>query len=525
MTGWGIMRGCNSLKAICFPDNIKIIGDQFLTGAQALTAVYLPANVEIIKGNKTAGDGPAFGNCPNLYFVNERFDVRDENGNFYTSETFKMPSRPDIYYFPSTLKTITAAHNTNKSFTMDENGMATNTSGEDCAIYNCPSINPILVMPESYQGFDDRVLVNNEATFTEHRGDTISSGLFQKCASKDKPLTVIWLGKINRVSMGRTGEMQYTTYVFANEANTGFENTKIGTWYDTKNTNYKDQNEMYVVFCNANNGAGEKYKIAFAGTEGNSVYPVLTSELQEGATIHMVSPANNALVAEPDCVTDRLINTFCFCGKAIDVNKAEAGTALGHEFDLEKGATRFSIVYANYLANGTLNVKCARCDECDGSDVAPIISSFKGYSTKIDGEGLTFGYTIDYDALDEFVKVNGESVELGFVVAAKAPLGEDAPLTSEGNAATNKVVKASFVNWTLDEEANAALNKYTGADFKLSGNWESIKDAELYMAGYLISDSSIVYLNVGGSSETADYTTYNKVLASESTSEEETPVE
>ena len=121
MQSWGVFRNCTSLKAICLPDNIKILADQAFTGCTELTAVYLPANVEYIKGNKN--DGPAFGNCPYMYLVNEKFSVRDENGNFYTASTFKQPAKPEIYYFPSTLKAITGAHNTSADFTMDENGI------------------------------------------------------------------------------------------------------------------------------------------------------------------------------------------------------------------------------------------------------------------------------------------------------------------------------------------------------------------------------------------------------------------
>ena len=236
MSSWGLFRGCTSLKAICLPDNVKTVGDQAFTGCSSLTAVYLPKNVEHIKGNKSAWDGPAFGNSPYLYFVNEKFEVRDENGVFYTSETFELPYKPEIYYFPSNLKTVTGAHNVSDSFTMDENGMVANNGMEDCAFYNLPSINPILVFPESYQGYDDRVISNKNAQLSDHRGDTIQNGLFQKCGTKENPLTVVFLGKIDRVSMGRKGEMQYTTYVFANEANTSLENTKIGTWYNTSDS-------------------------------------------------------------------------------------------------------------------------------------------------------------------------------------------------------------------------------------------------------------------------------------------------
>ena len=508
-SSYGIFRNCSSLKAICLPDGMTNIPDQAFTNGTSLTAVYLPARVEYIKGNKTANDGPAFGNSPEMYLVNEKFEVRDENGNFYTAETFVLPEKPEVYYFPSTLKTITGSHNINGSFTMDEYGMVANNGLEDCAFYNLPNINSVLVLPEGYQGYDDRVIASNNAQLTDHRGDTIQNGLFQKCGTKENPLTVVFLGKIDRVSMGRKGEYQYTTYVFANEANTGFENTKIGTWYNTSDTGYSNQNEIYVVFCHANNGEGAKYKIGFTGSNDNKTYPVLTSELQEDAVIHTVSPNANTVVSEPTCVLGTVVNTFCFCGKAIDTNKEILGSALGHEYSLDKGATKHSIVYANYLADGVLNTKCARCDECDGSKVNPIISSFKGFSVKENGSGLTIGYTVDYDALDNYAKINGKNVELGFVFAIQSKVTDNKLLDTDGTKINDSVVKASFVTYAYEGSEN--VRKHTGAELRISGNFENIKDVAICIAGY-IYDGNVVYLNSNSSSDSADFITYGQLI-------------
>ena len=440
MSSWGAFRNCTSLKAVCLPDNMKTIGDQAFTGCSALTAVYLPANVEYIKGNKSAWDGPAFGNSPYMYLVNEKFSVRDENGNFYTENTFVPPQRPDIYYFPPKLRAITGSHNVKSDFTMDENGIVNNNEKgnspyEDCAFYNLPSINPILVLPESYQGFDDRVISNNNAQYTDHRGDTVADGLFQYCGTKEKPLTVVFMGEIDRVSFSRIGKSNYTTYVFANPVNTSFEDTVIGTWSDSSNQRYDGQEEMYIVFCNASNGAGEKYKIQFNGADDNAAYPVLSSELCEGESAHIENPRGNVTAFQPDCVTDMLVNTFCFCKKAIRENVPVSNTALGHEFDLSNGATKHSIVYENYISKGVCNIKCARCVELNPESVMPVISGFKGYSTKIGGGSIAIGYCFNYDAINEYEVVNKEQLEFGFVLAIKSQLGDNAPLNIDGKIA------------------------------------------------------------------------------------------
>ena len=176
-----------------------------------------------------------------------------------------------------------------------------------------------------------------------------------------------------------------------------------------------------------------------------------------------------------------------------------------------------SIEYTNYLASGTKISACKNAG-CEHNltpfvtSASPIITEFKGFSVNEDGDAITFGYVINYDALDEYVKITGKSVELGFVVVVKAFAGEDA-YTSD------KAVKASVVTWTTSDEANASVERYAGADFVLRGDWNrsveigeetvDIKDVEFYMAGYLMVGGTATYLNVGASGNTADTVTFN----------------
>ncbi|MBQ4510774.1 MAG: leucine-rich repeat protein, partial [Clostridia bacterium] len=105
-----------------------------------------------------------------------------------------------------------------------------------------------------------------------------------------------------------------------------------------------------------------------------------------------------------------------------------------------------TIVYENYLAKGVKtqvcqNEGCAHNATPYVTDANPIITEFKGFSVSEKCDGITFGYSFDKDAIAEFEAVNGK-IELGFLVAAKALLGENAPLNDDGTAATDKVVKA-----------------------------------------------------------------------------------
>ncbi len=180
-----------------------------------------------------------------------------------------------------------------------------------------------------------------------------------------------------------------------------------------------------------------------------------------------------------------------------------------------------SISYDNYLANGVKTQKC-QSEGCEHNtkpntvSVDPIIVGFKGFSVKEDGEGITFGYSFDKEAIKAYEAANGCKVELGFVVAVKALLGDNAPLNANGEKTSDNVVKASVI----DEEAG-----YTGADFVLRGDWDrevevggekvDIKKVEFYMAGYLTVNGTTVYLNASGSSNAAGAVTFEQASAPE----------
>ena len=494
--GYGIFRNCTSLKAICLPDGMTTIPDQCFTSCTNLTAVYLPANLEILKGNKSANDGPAFGHSPSLFFTNDKFEVRDENGSFYTAETFAVPERPTIYYMPSTLKTITANHNASSTFSMDENGMVTNTGAEDCGIYNCPNINDIIVMPEGYQGYDDRTLTSGSATFTEHKGDTIQSGLFQKCGTAEKPLTVIWLGEIDRLSLSRRDSSSYTTYVFANPANTSFENTKIGTWYNTSDTNYSGQNEMYVVFCHAEGGA-QKYKVSFSGTANNAPYPVLNAELQdiESDKLHMISPRDNKVIVS-SCTDDGCTELYCFCGKLID--RIDVVPALGHEAN-ELLNKYFATVNGtlDYYSDMITEHSCTRCDAIiEGTEAGTALFTKKGYSYS-ENDATTFSYTIYVNA--DAIKAYNEALLYGIVVSANA---NGAPISyADGKIShDNKTIAIEFQNTDI---------VYSIITAKLTGVTAT---TELHLSAYCVDNGAVSYLGHSSVDKIAETISYEVLM-------------
>ena len=175
-----------------------------------------------------------------------------------------------------------------------------------------------------------------------------------------------------------------------------------------------------------------------------------------------------------------------------------------------------TIAYANYLANGVKTLTCQN-DGCAHKiapveiTVNPIIPCFMGYSIKEDGSGITFGYTIDYNALDEFAKISGKNVELGFVVAAQSKVTDNKLLNEDGTVVNANVVKASVVSWSNVDTENANVVKYYGADFKLTGDFTGLENTVICMAGYLF-DGKVAYLNANASGESADFITYGELV-------------
>ena len=187
------------------------------------------------------------------------------------------------------------------------------------------------------------------------------------------------------------------------------------------------------------------------------------------------------------------------------------------------------ITYADYFNNGVKNQICSN-DGCMYSEnpfvskVDALIYGFKGISTKINGDGLTFGYSVNYDALDEYVASTGNYAEIGFVVAVKELLNGKMPLDEGGNKASSNVIKVPFVTWTQND--NSSVTKYVSADFKLVGNWDivvdlngdeipetDVKDVEFYMSGYIVDGNTVKYINYNETSDSPDIITYNKFIA------------
>lgn len=481
--------GCSALKAIALPDALKTIQGNTFRGCTVLTAVYLPASLEYIRGNKNA-DGAAFYENNNLYFTNEWFDVIDKDGNFL-GESFKAPEKKAVYYFPSTLKSIVAEHNPNNTVWYDkENGITTGDGLDDVGISKCKGLNSYLVFPEGFTGMADQ-LSGNAICDENQRGDTLGHGMLTGCGSKENPLTLVFLGRIDRLSLSKEDNTEYITYMFANKANTSFENTKIGTGLTTDGDHYANkQEEMYIIFCHANKGAGEKYKVSFTKESvtfnGNSRWlftPVMT--LVEGASTHAYN-GKPAETKDATCTEAAGEYTYCFCG--VDVSFVQKGSdALGHVYN---NVINMYFENNNYYADATYVYACPRC-ETDVNQVEKGTSLFtkSGFSASEDNmTDVVFIVYINDKNIKAYLNKN-EGVELSYGLVASANV-------------TGKPL--SYVDGNVVTGENTVKVDMTGLSYnKLTMRVTNVGDYSLHCAGYVSFNGTISYLNHETVDETA----------------------
>ena len=448
---YGHFMGCSSLKAVSLSDNVTILNNRIFASCTSLQAVYLPKNLVQMNTNGN-GQGP-FCYDANLYFVNEPFEVRDENGKFL-GESFVMPSKPEVYFMPNTLSSA-------------DGNVSSGTWFRECI-----SLNTTIVMP--------KVFTNSTVV-----------QMFRETANASNIKNVVYLGDMETIAWSERNH--HINFVFANPNDKDINSFTFSSFYNNLNSN------CYFYFCST----GYKYTVGVAQDK-------IAGTLETNAYHHVANP-NKTESVPADCVNNATATTYCFCTVKIGTSDVE-NSALGHEYDLAKGAVKSSVEYANYLANGILKIKCARCTECQENKVNPIITEFKGFSVSEKGDAITFGYTFDNAAISEFEEVNSCKVELGFVVAVKAFAGDDA-YTSD------KAIKAAVT----DEKA-----QYTGADFILRGTWDkmvdldgdgteetNVKNVEFYMAGYILVNGAVTYLNYGASGATADTVTFANANSTE----------
>ena len=384
LDNWGHFSGCSGLKAVSLPDGIEIINNRFMVYCSNLQAVYLPANLKQMNTNGN-GQGP-FCFSGNMYFVQEPFEVRDANG-YFLGDSFKMPSKPEIYYMPENLAT------------------AGGNASSGTWFRDCSSLNNTIVMPEAF------------------KASTVAQ-MFRGIASSSQQKNVVYRGKITDYCWSEMNK--YINFVFAHPENTDISTINFTAFYNRNNEN------CYFYFCST----GFRYTMAKASADE------VAATKEENSYCHIHNPRADK-TTEATCELPAGSFTYCFCGTVMTSDVVEGSVALGHDSEDVVIAITFPSVdgVKNYFAVPTESYVCNRCEKTIEENGTPLFTK-KGITAPENSEqpAICHAITVNPNAIDAYNAYLGESNAIKYGVVVGKATASGTPVNADGTASGNAIV-------------------------------------------------------------------------------------
>ena len=382
MNSWGVFMGCTALRALSLPAKLQSLPDRCLNGCTSLEAVYMPNTITSI-GTNYSGQG-AFSKCEKLYFVQEPFSVSQE----YVDGDFAQPTKPDVYYLPTSLT-----------------GFGSKKGTEDIFM-NCYAINKVIVFPEGFTNFH-------------------IAGVFRNCG-KNEAKAVVFLGDM--VNFKYDIEQSNITYYFENKADIDLTSfTMVSRPTKNVGTNCK------MVFCHSNTS----YDLINVTGDVTVETAVLLDE--NDTSWH----AKGILeVEDATCIKDEFTTYTCFCG--VEIGTEKTGDALGHTRN--DGDQYVAVNYHNkYTVNGYYVYACSRCQENydDATADAPALFIINGYSNTTGA--IMQSFQVNKEAIADYNKYATTPIKYG-ILAANGALGT----LNIGTSFVNGVISVDFTNRSYD---------------------------------------------------------------------------
>lgn len=461
LDNWGHFADCPSLRAASLPDGIKTINNRFMYNCTTLKAVYLPANLEQMNTNGN-GQGPFCGSV-NMYFVQDAFEVRGEDGLFL-GDSFVMPRKPDVYYMPENLS------------------KAGGNASSGTWFRDCASLNTTIVMPVNF----------TSSTVVQ---------MFRETASASNIKNVVYLGNI--VDYAWSERNHHINFIFANPADTDISSVNFTAFYNNLN------NDCYFYFCST----GYRYTMGKA-----SAAEVATTKVEN--TYRHLCDIRGSEIVEATCISDAYGLISCFCGFEMGEQTLE-GTATGihiyaddHDCTTSDACTSDpncvaktealsheiyeTLVYESFLANGEYCYGCSNvgCTVIDKEDTTkPIFVAGDGFATKLNAaDGISGGYIVNVDALNEFNRVNAEN-KLNFGVMMVSPKYLDGK-------------ESFFLNGKVNAEkclqVDMSESRYTNLNITITGFVGDAKSSALIIALYAYVDGEAVEFIQSQTTQCAD---------------------
>ena len=365
------------------------------------------------------GQGP-FCFSSKMYFVQEPFEVRDANG-YFLGDSFKMPSKPEIYYMPENLAT------------------AGGNASSGTWFRDCFALNNTIVMPEAF----------TESTVAQ---------MFRGIASSSQQKNVVYRGKITNYCWSEMNK--YINFVFAHPENTDISTINFTAFYNRNNEN------CYFYFCST----GFRYTMAKASADE------VAATKEENSYCHIHNPKADK-TTEATCTLPAGAYTYCFCGVIMTSDIVEGSEPLGHS-DIDA-----AIVYYyknnNYFETSYKKFTCTRegCgEEIDTQNGIPALFIAKGMTVPDYGvSALCHAIKIDLDAVEKYNAFLGEGNEIKYGVLAGVAIDGNKQVGADGKSNCDAIVmgfeatKFSIIQLKLTglEKANKQL--YCGAYVVVDG--------------------------------------------------------
>ena len=192
------------------------------------------------------------------------------------------------------------------------------------------------------------------------------------------------------------------------------------------------------------------------------------------------------------CTSDRVVNTYCFCGVKIS-EVYEENTALGHDH------TKFlGLMYESYLEEGSYKYQCTRCDDIKATKADALFTCL-GYSFDENGnDGISVGYNVNKAAILEYEELTGTEISYGLFAGTKAGLGTD-DVIGENGEAVDGAIAADFEN-----------SAYSFMYIKMYGFENDTQKNTLFAIGAYVEvtneeSKTYSYLQVGAPNENEKY--------------------
>ena len=235
-----------------------------------------------------------------------------------------------------------------------------------------------------------------------------------------------------------------------------------------------------------------------------SGFNIVTGEEMYGSHGYAVELYDGKVVVKGrDFVNGEWISSAQYCIELEDDTSQE-----GHNYEA------VDISYENgYMKSGKITYRCADCGATK-EEKAPALFTCLGYSVPEDGrDGIAIGYSVNNEAILEYTRVTGKSLNYGVFAVMKEKLGDSDIFKLDGTV-SNGVINAEITGY-----------QFSFVELRIVGFKEEYKDLELAIGAYTKvidgENTEYSYMQPGTPNENEKYCFVSYNLVVNMTSDEE----